>query len=388
MKSVYTSQGIKLFNGDSLSVLKQLPSNFIHCCITSPPYYGLRDYGVDGQIGLEESPQEYINKLVEIFHEVKRVLRDNGTCWVNIGDSYAGSGRAGKNPKYHAKHTMFGSNKHNPGKFGLPTGIPVGMKAKDLIGIPWMLAFALRADGWYLRCDIIWHKPNPLPLSVTDRPTSAHEYIFLLSKQLKYFYDIEAIKEPSKYPNDNRKARQKISDYENQMSDKGQIRAVINPKNARTYPTRNKRSVWTVATKGCKGAHFAVFPPDLIKPCIMAGTSENGCCPKCRAPQKRLVERIPMQVTPSERRKDIQDASIGANKRTAISGTMTAPPTTKHLGWTATCECGINKTVPCVVLDPFIGSGTTALVSRSLGRRCLGIELNPENVELIKKRLE
>jgi site-specific DNA-methyltransferase (adenine-specific) len=206
--------------------------------------------------------------MVEVFREVRRVLREDGTLWLNLGDSYAGNATSG------------GQNKNDGGPAvrvsGVPTKTGDNLKPKDLVGIPWRVALALQADGWYLRQDIIWHKPNPMPESVTDRCTKAHEYVFLMAKSERYYYDAEAVSEASKYPEDNRKARQKASDYESMMGNSGQIRAVINPKGARSYLTRNRRSVWTVTTKPYGGAHFAVMPPDLVKPCILAGCPEGG----------------------------------------------------------------------------------------------------------------
>jgi len=270
-------------------------------CVTSPPYYGLRDYGHDGQIGLEETPEEYITAMVEVFGCVRDVLADDGTLWLNIGDSYAGNnsqasnnGRAGYgNPRERVVNR---------------TG--EGLKTKDLIGIPWMLAFALRADGWYLRQDIIWHKPNPMPESVTDRCTKAHEYIFLLSKSSKYYYDFEAIKEEGIIPAGTMAAKGSAE----RQNQKG---VNARPPEYKEYDgQRNKRSVWTVTTKPYEGAHFAVFPTDLIEPCILAGAAAGG-----------------------------------------------------------------------IVLDPFMGSGTTAQVAQTLGRKYLGCELNPDYKALQDKRL-
>jgi DNA modification methylase len=274
-------------------------------CVTSPPYYGLRDYGHDGQIGLEATPEEYINAMVEVFRCVWDVLEDDGTLWLNIGDSYCGTGSKGewvdpKNPE--------GRN----GQAVSKTQKLAGYKSKDLIGIPWMLAFALRADGWYLRQDIIWHKPNPMPESVQDRCTKAHEYIFLLSKSSKYYYDIDSMKEPLKGEPEtrNKNAEGYQADYAHgDRFSKGE----------RVFGAdgmANKRSVWTVSTKPYAGAHFAVFPPDLIEPCILAGAPVGG-----------------------------------------------------------------------IVLDPFMGSGTTAQVAQHLGRQYLGCELNPDYKPLQDKRI-
>ena len=266
---------IKLYRGDCLEVMREIPDKYVQCCVTSPPYWGLRDYGNDAQLGLEKTPEEYVNNMVEVFREVKRILKKDGTLWLNLGDSYAGSGKGRNADGSHQEGGKQGTSRGTiEGK--LTKMETVNLKPKDLVGIPWRVAFALQADGWYLRQDIIWAKPNPMPESVKDRCTKSHEYIFLMSKNKKYYYDIDAIKEPSVYPNDNRKARQNVETYNHMNSNIGQIKAVINPKNAKIYPKRNKRSVWTVATKPFKAAHFATFPPKLIEPCILAGCPKGG----------------------------------------------------------------------------------------------------------------
>lgn len=295
--------------GDALEVLKTIPDESVHCCVTSPPYYGLRDYGVGGQIGLEDTPEKYVGKLVQVFREVRRVLRDDGTLWLNLGDSYNGSGGAGGD--------------YSPG--GLKEGQPKypgrrikGLKPKDLIGIPWMIAFALRSDGWYLRSDIIWHKPNCMPESVTDRPTKAHEYIFLLSKSQRYYYDADAIREPVMSELTQQKVSFKRNNSKRERAIPGQKYGTHRPNRNDTpvRDTRNKRSVWTVATKPFPKAHFATFPLKLIEPCILAGCPAGG-----------------------------------------------------------------------TVLDPFVGSGTTLLVATQYHRKSIGIELNPEYIEIAKQRL-
>ena len=255
-----------------MSLLCQMPPSCIHTCVTSPPYFGLRDYGVDGQIGLEETPDAYVNKLVGVFREVRRVLRDDGTLWLNLGDSYSGSGKgvwdAPEERKIAVKETYRPSVN--------PVKVQTGLKPKDLIGIPWRVAFALQADGWYLRQDIIWHKPNPMPESVRDRCTKAHEYIFLLSKGPRYYFDAEAIKEPAI------NAGSRVSLGEKSFSKRQANGAGVKPSgngNAAHYDVpefKNKRSVWTVTTKPYKGAHFATFPPDLIEPCVLAGCPVGG----------------------------------------------------------------------------------------------------------------
>lgn len=294
--------------GDALRGLRLLEDESVDTCITSPPYYKLRDYGKDGQIGLENTPEEYIQKLVEVFREVYRVLKRDGTIWVNIADSYAGSSTA------------------------------AGRKSKDLIGIPWMLAFALRADGWYLRQDIIWQKPNPMPESVKDRCTKSHEYIFLLSKSPRYYFDGEAIAEPvtdSSMKRYNQNIQEQKGSERVPGKSNGNMKAALPRYGGKKYteypdqfyrtksgnmydlrPKRNKRDVWTVSTKPYKGAHFATFPDTLITPCVLAGSREGG-----------------------------------------------------------------------VVLDPFCGSGTTLMVANKYGRNGIGIELNDTYWELIKDRV-
>ena len=270
-----TNKSVKISIGDCRELLRQMPDNFVHTCVTSPPYFGLRDYGMDDQIGLEQTPEEFVAQLVDVFREVKRVLRDDGTLWLNLGDSYA-SYRDGKAtpdttrgdsegtlvPKGSAKNRM------------ASTFAGSSIKHKDLIGIPWRVAFALQADGWYLRQDIIWHKPNPMPESVTDRCTKAHEYIFLLSKSPQYYFDHEAIKEPVANSSISRLSQNNLP---NQLgSDRVPFKTNGTMKAVGNNEIRNKRSVWTITTKPFKGAHFATFPPDLIEPCILAGCPEGG----------------------------------------------------------------------------------------------------------------
>ena len=297
----------KIYNMDCMEGLKQLDDNSINCCVTSPPYWNLRDYGVPGQLGLEPTPEEYVSNMVEVFREVRRALRKDGTLWLNLGDTYNGA-KVGNT-----------ETKKNPNLVtdSFVKKLVPGLKPKDLVGIPWMVAFALRADGWYLRQDIIWHKPNAMPESVKDRCTKAHEYIFLLSKSRKYYYDNEAIKETAK------NANKTISLGEKSFS-KRQAKGVgVEPSgngksdNYTVKEYRNKRSVWTVTTKPFKGAHFAVFPEDLIEPCILAGCPAGG-----------------------------------------------------------------------VVLDPFMGSGTTCMVAAMYQRNFIGFELNPEYCKMAEKRIE
>lgn len=307
-----------VYNEDCLQGLKRLPDNSVDCCVTSPPYYALRDYGMDEQIGLEETPQAYIDRLTEVFMEVYRVLKPTGTCWLNIGDSYNGNKKG---------NTETNKNKRVAESNHFEKKLWDGAKQKDLIGIPWMLAFTLRANGWYLRQDIIWHKPNPMPESVTDRCTKSHEYIFLLSKSEQYFFDYEQIQEVATGYDGRKdtmmKGSTKYADAPivpgqsvQSMAKRGHERWKFKEGDDGTAaPVRNKRDVWSVNTKPDLNAHFAVYPEELIRPCILAGSPKGG-----------------------------------------------------------------------VVLDPFMGSGTTARVARHWGRHYVGFELNPDYIDIIRKK--
>lgn len=264
-----TSENV-IINGNSLEELDKLKENSINCCVTSPPYFGLRDYGVNGQMGLEESPEQYVEKMVYLFSKVKKLLREDGTLWLNLGDSYYNY-RPGKGQAL-AKQSVSNTKQDLPEVCARRGNKLKGLKEKDLIGIPWRVAFALQEDGWYLRQDIIWHKPNPMPESVKDRCTKAHEYIFLFSKSPKYYFDYEAIKEAAvtKPVKRNKNKEGYQADY---------LKGDRFSEGERVYGAdgkRNKRSVWTVATKPFKEAHFATFPPELIKPCILAGCPKGG----------------------------------------------------------------------------------------------------------------
>lgn len=273
-----------ILEGHVLEVLPTLPAGHFHCAVTSPPYWGLRDYGVAGQLGSEKTPEEYVAKMVDVFREVKRVLRDDGTLWLNIGDSYsAHPGQRKTTDKAGLKQQSV------RGSTAAASRCVQGLKPKDLVGIPWMLAFALRADGWYLRTEIIWFKPNPMTESVRDRPSRCHEYVFLLMKRGRYFYDHVAVMEKAisagRVPLGNHKVDDSRRDSQRDT----------------TIPTadrRNLRTVWRVATHSFKGAHFATFPPRLVGPCIKAGASEHGCCPECGAPWRRKTERERVPTRP------------------------------------------------------------------------------------------
>jgi DNA modification methylase len=350
---IYQDNSATIYCGDALTILRELPNDSIQCCITSPPYWGLRDYGIEGQLGLEKTPEEYVAKLVEIFREVRRVTRDDGTLWLNLGDSYTDGSTA---KRQQSKNPGVGANRPEAQGNGMRRPPIDGLLPKNLVGIPWRVAFALQADGWYLRSDIIWAKPNPMPESVTDRPTKSHEYVFLFSKSQKYYYDADAIKEPVAESTINRGpvgfGGEKGRNYKPEKNDpnyrggneqwgrtfdyskscvkkfgkemggggtsfvghSGYFKADGTPIGIPGW--RNKRSVWVVTTKPYSEAHFATFPPDLIKPMILAGCPTGG-----------------------------------------------------------------------TVLDPFLGSGTTAYVSKELGRCCIGIELNLKYTKLAEKRL-
>ncbi len=355
---------IRLLTGDCRTILPTLADRSVHCCVTSPPYFGLRDYGTDGQIGLEPTPQAYVEQLVAVFREVRRVLRDDGTLWLNLGDSYASAWAC-------KRRNVVGNGSPDESVQRGRTGD--GLKEKDLCGIPWRVAFALQADGWYLRQDIIWAKHNPMPESVTDRCTKAHEYIFLLSKNARYYYDAEAIAEPVVYASEVRVATPKnlnglglrpTREYGFELNGK-----------------RNKRSVWEIATQPYSEAHFATFPPALIEPCILAGCPDK-CCAKCGAPHNRQTEYGKVLSTGGS------DKGMRANNMAAYdpSGAHSVDSAYNTgnmvqrekitVGFRASCQCNAG-TVPGTVLDPFSGAGTTGLVADRLNRNALLIELNP-----------
>ncbi len=373
--------------GDALEVLRQMPAESVQCCVTSPPYWGLRDYGADGQLGLESTPEEYVSKMVEVFREVRRVLRDDGTVWLNLGDSYNGVGRG---EKANGLQVAARSTKQRTVN---------GLKPKDLCGIPWRVAFALQADGWYLRSDIIWSKPNPMPESVTDRPTKAHEYIFLLSKRGRYYYDADAIAEP--HASDGRGGFSNKATLKSVLHDQSHAPSLVD---AKVNPNgRNKRTVWTVTTKPYSDAHFATFPPKLIEPCVLAGTSEKGCCVECGAGWVRVVERHAERTNDNEAQQQRRRCAgvIGGGVNAVTLG-VTEYVSRKTTGWRPACECpGLDgdhpgsacadsdnwATEPCTVLDPFAGSGTTGMVALRAGRNFVGIELNPEYCEMARGRI-
>jgi DNA modification methylase len=416
--------GREILVGDCRDILPTLDAGSVHCVVTSPPYWGLRDYGtaawdggdaecdhkrrvqprndrphvsfhgghetgnyarepqwkdqcgycgarrIDRQLGLEPTPEEYVAAMVDVFREVRRVLRDDGTVWLNLGDSYGASGGPQVVQTKNASHGLEGMR-------GAKT---VG--SKQLAGIPWRVAFALQADGWYLRSDIIWSKPNPMPESVTDRPTKSHEYVFLLSKRERYYWDAETFAdERMGNPGTNGTRRYAPGD----RNDVGQPMAW--DKGAERGG-RNIRSVWNIATQPYPGAHFAVFPEALVVPCIKAGTSERGVCPECGAPWERVVERV------NGERAETLNPSRAAIGHTVIPRPASshqpgwralAPDTMSTTGWRPSCPHA-TYAVPATVLDPFAGSGTVGKVAEKLSRQAILIELNGEYVGQVERR--
>ena len=324
-----------IFEGDSAQVLNRFPEKSVHQIITSPPYWGLRDYGHDSQLGLEESIEDYISSLCDIFDQAKRVLRDDGTFWLNIGDSYAGN----------MSRTSKGRAGMGADRDGVFKRMPEGLQEKDLVGVPWRIALECQKRGWILRSDIIWAKTNPMPESVTDRCTKSHEYVFMFSKQQEYYFDNEPIRE-----------------------DTGS----------------NKRDVWRYPSAHFKGGHFATFPEELIVPMIQAGTSQHGCCKECGAPyrrEKELTEEYKsVRGEGYQGKDDFMETGFRGVKSLSFSGQKY-----KTTDWVATCS-GDEGTEPCIVMDIFMGSGTTAKVAKKCGRHYTGIELNPKYVEVINNR--
>lgn len=380
-----------------------LPARSIHTIVTSPPYWALRNYGVAGQIGLENTPEEFIAKMVLIFREAWRVLRDDGTLWINIGDTYiGGKGANGAAVAYQARPGEFRPNDRPHPLLG----------AKQMVGIPWKLAFALQDDGWILRQDIIWHKGNPMPESISDRCTKAHEYLFLFAKKKRYFFDAFALQEPASTNTHERRSRVDIKNksvpdhYKNGIRPAKLAEPNSGIRNNTSYQAnmggipcmRNKRSVWTINPQAFPEAHFATFPEELPITVIKAATSEHGTCCKCGAPYRRVLE-------PSARYKSVlgkgyhdhADPGVGMaqcrggnlqNKMRA-AGIFNAEYSTAS--WEQTCRCkllGTDLPLPAVVLDPFMGAGTTGLVARKLQRNYIGLELNPKYITMAEKRLK
>jgi len=373
-----------LIQGNALAL--PLASGSVHMVVTSPPYWGLRSYNTGDQkhleLGAEPTPDEYVANMVAVFREVGRVMRDDATLWLNLGDSYAqgGNGPGSEHYRQSAIGEATALARALP-----PKKAPAGLKPKDLCGIPWRVALALQADGWWLRSDIIWAKPNPMPESVTDRPTKAHEYLFLLSKSQRYYYDQEAIREPIKPGCDGTiRARARTADGalggENQHHMEERIYSEIKGS--------NRRTVWTIATESFSGAHFATYPRALVEPCIKAGTSEAGVCSACGKQWERVVERYAEITNDKEalaQRRRNQGATSGGTKNVTLG--VTEFVHRNHKGFRPACSCDAPAR-PALVFDPFSGSGTTGVVALHLRRRFVGVDLSRDYIKLAHERME
>jgi site-specific DNA-methyltransferase (adenine-specific) len=407
---------VRILVGDVVQQLSTLPANHVHLVVTSPPYWALRDYAVDGQIGREreldclgwatgaECGECYVCALVKVFREVRRVLRHDGSVWLNLGDSYIAGSRSGKTGD---KSTLEGSRQHqdvskNAGpRIGsgssfrrdrlplrnVPHKSANGLKPKDMAGVPARVVLALQRDGWYWRSEVIWHKRNPQPESVKDRPGRTHEQVFLLTKSRRYYYDWVATLQPvtgnahSRGGGLGKKARDVA---------RGEVRANASFSAALrdVVGVRKLRTVWSISSKGFKGAHFATFPTDLVEPCLLSGTSEHGCCSMCGAPYRRLWKR----GEPYSRQRALSGADASgkyhgkATKHYEGTGAQDPSALKQRIldgmreilttGWKQTCKCSLSTPVPCVVMDTFFGSGTVGVVADKHGRDCIGIDIN------------
>ena len=428
---------VRILQGDCRAVLTALPSESVHCVVTSPPYFGLRDYGVAGQIGLEPSLEVFLTEMVNVFREVRRVLRADGSCWLNLGDSYAGSwGAQGHRTIDSDNQSWHASQIRNHPKRARNTGAirDAGLKSKDLMMVPARVALALQADGWWLRKDVIWAKPNPMTESATDRPTSSHEHVFLLTKAKRYFYDADAVREVAIVQDwddssrvfggaNKHGANARNGDRMTGRATTPSVRKVKVPsgwdqgegghgtvhRDGRTSAAyqateikagRNLRDVWTIASSPFPEAHFATFPPKLVEPCILAGTSAHGCCPTCGAPWTRVLAKgepdLPHQrasggdAAGEYHGRSTKDYAVaGAQDASAVKARILAGMVTKRTsGWRPTCRCPDHRPIPCTVLDPFGGAGTTGLVADRLGRDSILIELNPGYAVMAQARIE
>lgn len=406
-----TTMPIQLLQGDCREMLKTLPSQSVQCVVTSPPYWGLRKYTDDPrEIGNEPTPADYVQGLVAVFSEVWRVLRDDGTLWLNLGDAYANDTKWGG--KTSGKHAGGLQGTTYIGRNRTQTGLP----SKSLIGLPWRVAFALQDAGWILRSDIIWAKPNCMPESVTDRPTRSHEYLFLFAKNQAYYYDALAIAEPVKQSsidrinqptfdeqtggpkdygttgvNTSRSMRKTLENFKKKQAGHGRRHEGFNERYDfnNPAPTRNKRTVWTIATTPYAGAHFATMPEALIEPCILAGSSAQAC-ETCGAAWGRVVEREAGMVNLEEAARQ-QHRSAGAQTGGIAKVTLgvTEHVTRRDLGFVPRCTCTVNTgSAASIVLDPFGGSGTVARVANRFQRNAILIDLNQAYIELQEKRTD
>lgn len=387
--------------GECREMMRLLPEDSIHCVVTSPPYWGLRDYGTgDAQLGLEPTPDDFVTAMVDVFREVRRVLRPDGTCWVNLGDTYitnSPSQAAKKERKRRRETRLDRKRRATMAKQGPNRSYEQQLAHKQLVGIPWRVALALQADGWWLRCDVVWDKPNPLPESIHDRPTRCHEYVFLLTKAPTYYYDKESVKVEGS-PNTHPRGRHGIASNRHNYGVNPKAVAVGDPSRAGSTPRpranqsfsaqispgivahRNRRTVWRVPTQPYHGSHFATFPPGLIEPCILAGSPAYTCA-VCAAPWKRQVEVEYLnpgnRTTNGPRSLEQRHETAGFDRRLERR--------TKTVGWEPTCEHN-NRGTGGIVLDPFMGSGTTGMVAEKHGRLWLGFDNDPKCERLIRER--
>ena len=379
----------KIFIGDCRETLATLADASVHCIVTSPPYYGLRDYGESAQIGLEDTPDDYVAEMVGVFRELRRVLREDGVAWLNLGDSYSAAGRSGGGDQ-GARYEVYGDTR--AGERGGRWRSTAGIDAGNLLGIPWRVAFALQSDGWTLRDACVWHKPNPMPESVAGtrwegdtlrrgswRHTSAHEMVFMLTNGMGYFCDQEAVREANKPETERHAARYggtlNVTHIDKSRNDKASI-DYFSPTSG-----RNPRNVWSITTRPYSGAHFATMPPDLAERCIKVATSATGVCPACGSQWAPVVER----QTATSRQRPGYTAGSGRNDGTRPGNYVDHRTTV--LDHRPTCDCPPADPIPATVLDPFGGAGTTALVADRLGRDAILCELNADYVELARARI-
>lgn len=405
---------VRIITGDAREILPTLPADSFDCVVTSPPYFGLRDYGVEGQIGLEPTLAAYLETMVDVMREVRRVMKPSGCAFLNIGDSYCSTAPGTMGDKLNQRGILAGvSDRRSEAARKFRPETPFGMKPKDLMMVPNRLAILLQDDGWWIRSEIIWHKLNPMPESVRDRPTCAHEKVWLLTKSPKYYFDAGAIEETAvaaglgemdglaqKLPNGaNANAGRNYRDGKqieyavmavgsskrrmagfNERSDASQAKG-------QSF-TRNCRNIWTIASEPYRGAHYAVMPSALAERCIKAGSSEKGCCPNCGKPWERVVESVKGDTEAADRPKHLQSKSSTLSLSGNGSTQWAQRGSKRHdIGWRPTCDCPQHEPIPARVLDCFGGAGTTGLVADRLGRDATLIELNPANRELGAERV-
>ena len=367
---------IKILQGNCIDKIKELEDNSIDCVVSSPPYFGLRDYGTDEQFGLEKTYQDYLSNTVKVFETFKPKLKDTATIWWNVGDSYLSGKRTTTTNQSLRGNKDYGVTR---------TPVQQGIKEKDLLMIPNRVAIALQDAGWYIRSEIIWHKPNPMPESVRDRPTSCHEKIWLITKSKKYYYDADAIREPLASSSLTRLNQLNLKNQKGSTRGNGGMKLNGNMKPVISGNKRNKRNVWTITTKPFKDAHFATFPKDLIEPCIKAGCPEKVCV-KCGTPYVRNLKII---FTPERKTRDnMVNVIPGRDKPTRMNSKNMESLIKKDLGFKKDCNCKTDEFKSGVVLDPFGGSGTTGIVAALNNRNAILIELNKEYIDIANKRID